>query len=138
VKIDYNSGNEGVYIERLEKAMHHIGVDIIEIARIEKTIARWGEKFLHRIYSEPELRLYRKKPSSLAARFACKEAVMKLLEKGRKGINWREVETLSHPSGKPLVNLYGRAQSVANKLGVKEIAVSLSHSREYAIALVTS
>ena len=115
----------------------YIGVDIIEIDRIQKAIARWGETFLQRVYTESELELYRKKPSSLAARFACKEAVMKLLGTGRNGINWREIETLSHPSGKPEVNLHGKAQSKAKELGLKEIAVSLSHSREYAIAMVT-
>ena len=116
---------------------HYIGIDIIEIARIKKAITRWGETFLHRVYTDAELKLYRKKPSSLAVRFACKEAVMKLLGTGRKGIHWLEIETLSHSSGKPLLNLYGRAQSKANKLGIKEIAVSLSHSKEYAVASVT-
>ena len=115
---------------------YYTGIDIIEIERIKKAITRWGERFLRRIYTDPELRLSGRKPQSLAARFACKEAVMKLLGTGKKGINWLEIETLSHPSGKPLVNLYGRAQSEANKLGVKEIAVSLSHSKEYAIASV--
>jgi len=62
---------------------------------------------------------------------------MKLLGTGRNGIRWREIETLSHPSGKPLLNLYGRAQSQARKLGLKEIAVSLSHARDYAIASVS-
>ena len=114
----------------------HIGIDIIEIARIERAIARWGKRFLQRVYTESELRLYHKKPESLAARFAGKEAVMKLLGTGRKGISWKEIETLSHPSGKPLLNLYGRAQVVAEKLGLKEIVISLSHSREYAIAMV--
>jgi len=114
----------------------YIGVDIIEIARIKKAIARWGETFLQRVYTESELKLYRKKPSSLAARFACKEAVMKLLGTGRNGINWREIETLSHSSGKPEVNLRGKAQIKASELGLKEIAVSLSHSKEHAIAYV--
>jgi len=116
--------------------MQHIGVDIIEVARIEKAVARWGERFLRRIYTDSELRLYRRKPSSLAARFASKEAVIKLLGKERKGICWKEIETLSHPGGKPLVNLYGNAQAEAQRLGLKEIAVSLSHSREHAIAFV--
>jgi holo-[acyl-carrier protein] synthase len=116
---------------------HYIGVDIIEIARIRKAIARWGETFLRRVYTESELELYGQNPSSLAARFACKEAVMKLLGPGRNDIHWREIETLSHPSGKPLVNLYGRALGQANKLGLKEIAVSLSHSKDYAIASVS-
>ena len=115
--------------------MHCTGIDIIEITRVEKAIASWGERFLHRIYTQSELELYGKKPSSLAARFASKEAVMKLLGTGRKGIGWREIETLSLPSGKPVVNLYGRAKIKAQKLGLKEVKVSLSHSREYAVAL---
>ena len=77
--------------------MHYIGIDIIEIARIKKAIARWGESFLHRVYTEPELRLYHKKPSSLAARFAGKEAVIKALEAQAKGISWKEIEILSDP-----------------------------------------
>lgn len=116
---------------------HYTGIDIIEIARIKKAVARWGESFLRRVYTDSELKLYREKPASLAARFACKEAVMKLLGTGRRGIHWREIETLSHPSGKPLLNLYGNAQSKASELGIKEIAVSLSHSKEYAIASVS-
>ena len=117
---------------------HYIGVDIIEIGRIKEAVESWGERFLRRVYTESELAVYRNKPSSLAARFACKEAVMKLLGTGRIGVGWREVETLSHPGGKPRVNLYGRAQSKADEMGIKEIAVSLSHSKEYAIAYVSA
>jgi len=118
--------------------MHYVGTDIIEIARIEKAIARWGDSFLRRVYTDLELKLYRRKPSSLAARFAGKEAVMKLLGTGRKGVSWKEIETLSHPSGKPLLHLYGRALVKAKSLGLKGVAISLSHSRKYAIALVAS
>jgi len=114
--------------------MQHIGVDIIEIVRIEEAVANWQERFLSRVYTDAELKLCRRNPSSLAARFAGKEAVMKLLGTGAKGVSWKDIETLSYPSGKPLVNLYGRAKIVADKLGLKEIAISLSHSREYAIA----
>ena len=117
---------------------HYIGVDIIEIGRIKEAVEHWGEKFLKRVYTESELAKYSNKPSSLAARFACKEAVMKLLGTGRSGVHWREIETLSHTSGKPLVNLYGRAQVKADELGIKEIAVSLSHSKEYAVACVSA
>ncbi len=113
---------------------HYIGTDIIEITRIKQALDRWGERFLHLVYTEPELNLYGRSPQSLAARFACKEAVMKLLATERKGISWQDIETLSYPNGKPLLNLYGRAQSEASKLGIKEIAISLSHSKEYAIA----
>ena len=113
---------------------HYIGTDIIEIARIKQAIDRWGERFLGRVYTEPELNLFGKSPQALAARFASKEAVMKLLGTGTNGVGWREIETLYYPSGKPLLNLYGRAQNEANKLGIKEIDVSLAHSREHAIA----
>ena len=116
--------------------MHYIGIDIIEIARIEKAIARWGERFLHRVYTEPELRLCRKKPSRLAGRFAGKEAIMKALGTGIKGISWREIEILAEPGGKPVVNLYGKAQAKAEGLGLDKLAISLSDSKEYAIAFV--
>ncbi len=117
--------------------MHHLGIDIVEIPRIEEAIARWGEAFLRRVYTDTELSLYRQKPSSLAARFAGKEAVMKLLGTGWIGVRWKDIEILSHSSGKPLLNIYGRAQAKAKRLGLKEIAISLSHCREYAIASVT-
>ena len=114
-----------------------IGIDIIEIARIEKAIARWGEKFLSRVYTDEELRLYRKKPSSLAARFAAKEATIKALGKPSSGIGWREVEILSDPRGKPLVHLHGRAKDQALSLCLCKMEISLSHSKENAIALAT-
>ena len=116
--------------------MQHIGVDIIEIARIERAIARWGKSFLRRVYTEPELKLYHQKPWSLAARFAGKEAVIKALGIPPKGVSWKEIEILSDPDGKPLVHLYGKVQQQANKLGLDHLAISLSHSKEYAIALV--
>lgn len=116
--------------------MHCIGIDIIEIGRIHKAIERWGERFLHRVYTESELRLCRQKPSSLAVRFAGKEAVMKALGTGTKGISWREIEILAAPSGQPLVHLYGKAQKQADGLGLDKLAISLSHSEEYAIAFV--
>ena len=116
--------------------MHYIGIDIIEIARIEKAAARWGGSFLHRVYTEPELKLCHKKPSSLAARFAGKEAVIKALGTQTKGISWREIEILAEPSGKPSVRLYGKAQNQADSLGLGKLAISLSHSKEYAVAFV--
>jgi len=116
--------------------MHYIGIDIIEIVRIKKAIARWGESFLHRIYTEPELKLYHKKPSSLAARFAGKEAVIKTLGTQAKGTCWKEIEILSDPSGKPLVHLHGKVRNQANGLGLDNLVISLSHSKKYAIACV--
>ncbi|GAI82167.1 unnamed protein product [marine sediment metagenome] len=116
--------------------MHYIGIDIIEIARIERAITRWGQSFLHRIYTDLELGLCHKKPASLAARFAGKEAVVKALGTQNKGISWKEIEILSESSGKPLVHLQGKAQNQANSLGLNNLAISLSHSRQYAIAFV--
>ncbi|GAI48585.1 unnamed protein product, partial [marine sediment metagenome] len=94
--------------------------------------------FLHRVYTEPELKLYHKKPSSLAVRFAGKEAVIKALGTQAKGVSWKEIEILSDPSGRPLVHLYGKAQKQASGLGLNNLAISLSHSKEYAIACVAS
>ncbi len=116
--------------------MHYVGTDIIEISRIEEAISRWGESFLHRVYTDPELRLYRNHIASLAARFAAKEAVIKALEKPKKGGGWKEIEILSDPEGKPVVHLYGEAQKKASRLGLDALAISLSHSKDYAIAFV--
>jgi holo-[acyl-carrier protein] synthase len=113
---------------------HHIGTDIIEIARIRQAIERYGDRFLKRVFTPDELRIYGRHAHSLAASFASKEAVMKLLGTGNRGVAWREIETLYHASGKPLIRLNGRAKKQAEALGIKEIDVSLSHSRDNAIA----
>ena len=113
-------------------------MDIIEITRIEKAINRWGKRFLHRIYTRPELKLCREKPQALAVRFAGKEAAMKALGTGIRGISWQEIEIMAEPSGQPLVHLYGKAQDKADSLGLGPLAISLSDSKEYAIAVVVS
>ena len=112
------------------------GVDIIEISRIRKMVKRWGKRFLDRIYTDTELRICKGKPERLASRFAGKEAVMKALGTGARGISWREVEIASESSGKPVVNLYGKAQEKARSLGIEGLAISLSDSREYSVAFV--
>lgn len=116
--------------------MYCVGVDIIEIDRIKRVTARWGERFLKRVYTEAELGICQTRVPALAVRFAGKEAVMKALGTGRKGVGWREIEVLSNSDGKPLVYLYEKAQKKAEELGLGELAISLSHSREYAIASV--
>ena len=113
---------------------HYIGTDIIEIARIRQTIERWGERFLNRVYTVSEQKMYDRRAHSLAACFAGKEAVMKVLGTGARGVTWREIETRHHRSGKPYIKLHGRARQEAEKLGIKEIDISLAHSREYATA----
>ena len=116
--------------------MHCLGLDIVEIARIEGAIARWGRHFLHRVYTEAEIGFCRNRVPELAVRFAAKEAAMKALGTGIRGVGWREIEILPNREGTPLVYLHGRAQSRAKELGLSDLAVSLSHSREYAIASV--
>ena len=116
--------------------MHCIGVDIIEIDRIREAVERWGERFLQRVFTGAELNICRRNPGRLAARFAGKEAVMKALGTGARGVSWKEIEIASEPNGKPLVNLHGKAQEKATDLGLDELAISLSDSKYYAIAFV--
>lgn len=116
--------------------MHYVGVDIIEVARIEKAVACWGERFLRRVYTDSELELCCNQPQSLAARFAGKEAVIKTLGGLSKGFSWREIEILSDPRGKPIVHLHGSMRARANTLGVDSLDISLSDCEEYAVAFV--
>ena len=112
-----------------------IGVDIIEIDRIKRAISRWQGAFLKRIYTPAELENHHN-VSSLAARFAAKEAVMKALGTGTRGVSWTDIEILTNGSGAPIVRLYGRALRKSAKVGIARFQVSLSHSRKYAIAFV--
>lgn len=118
--------------------MHTVGVDIVEIHRIQAALDRWGERFLQRVYTEREIKFCRGRSPELAARFAGKEAVMKALGTGVRGVGWRDVEILPMRGGKPLVFLHGRALLRAKALGLADFAISLSHSRDYAIASVVS
>ncbi len=114
--------------------MQRVGVDIIEIGRIRATVERWGVRFLNRIYTPTELAYARGRAPQLAARFASKEAVMKLLGTGIRGVAWREIEVVRQRSGAPAVALHGRALQRARRLGLGELSLSISHSREYAVA----
>lgn len=116
--------------------MHAVGVDIIEISRIAQTVKRWGDRFLLRTYTEGELAYCRGRAPQLAARFAAKEAVMKALGTGIRGVSWRDVEVVRARSGAPSIKLHGRGARVAERLAMSQVAISLSHSREYAVASV--
>jgi holo-[acyl-carrier protein] synthase len=118
-----------------------IGVDIVEIERIARTLTRFGERFLRRVYTEAEIAYCRGKPSRLAARFAAKEAVAKALGVGifwREGVYWRDVEVIRDRRGKPGIRLSGGALERAQQEGLTHWALSLSHSREYAVAMVVA
>ena len=117
-------------------SVYSVGIDVIEIERVEKAIARYGERFLKRIYTEQELEYCRRKAdaSSFAVRFAAKEAVAKALGLGiSQGVRWTDVEVLNDPHGKPYVRLHGR---MAELLQGKTVHLSLSHSRTCAVAMV--
>ena len=110
------------------------GVDIIEINRIKSVLEKYPDKFLNRIYTKNELDFCKNKPNRLAARFAVKEAVMKTLGTGVKGVGWKDIETLRKPGQRPFVKLHNRALLKSKKLGIENICISISHSKEYAIA----
>jgi holo-[acyl-carrier protein] synthase len=112
------------------------GVDIIEINRVQKVLDRYGDHFLRRVFTTEEVTECRGRTDALAARFAAKEATTKALGTGIGPISWREVETLHKRSGEPYIVLRGRALQLANSLGLTHWAISLSHSRDNAIAVV--
>ena len=116
--------------------MHHVGVDIIEIARVADAIAQYGERFLHRVYTDAELEYCGNRVNQLATRFAAKEAVVKALGAGNSGIGWKDMEIVSSEDGAPSIKLHGEAIERFNALGLTDLAVSLSHSKEYAVASV--
>ena len=116
------------------------GIDIAETARIKQAMARHGERFARRIYTPGEIAYceqHKNKAERYAARFAAKEAAFKALGTGwRNGVQWREVEVVHQPTGKPELRLTGRAEELARELGVARMAVSLSHSDRYVVAQV--
>ena len=114
------------------------GVDIIEIPRIQRVLQLYGERFLRRIFTQSEIDYCRGRAPNLAGRFAAKEATMKSLGTGVRGVGWKDIEVVRHPSGAPSIKLHGRAEMRAQRLGVREISVSISHSREYAVAFVVT
>ena len=115
--------------------MTAIGIDIIEIERVELAITKWGNHFLKRIYTEAELNICQDRALSLAARFAAKEAMMKVLGTGARDVTWHEIEILTNDTGKPSVQLYGRALDKAAELNFREFSISLSDSKQHAVAV---
>jgi holo-[acyl-carrier protein] synthase len=116
------------------------GIDIAEVPRIRQSIARFGDRFLRRIYTPGEIRYCDSKANRVeryAARFAAKEAAMKALGTGwSHGVRWQDCEVVRMPGGRPNIAFHGKAGEVAASLGVKHAALSLSHTAEQAIAQV--
>ncbi|MER2599163.1 MAG: holo-ACP synthase [Caldilineales bacterium] len=123
-----------------------IGVDMVEVSRIERALQRWGERFLRRVYTDAEIAYCAGRTQSLAARWAAKEAVSKALGTGWAAqaeheagwVDWNEIEVARLPSGQPMVQLHGKAAARAAALGLSAWQLSLSHTPAYAVAMVVA
>ena len=116
------------------------GVDLAEVPRIRASIERYGEKFIRRIYTPAEIAYVERKANKFeryAARFAAKEAGMKAIGTGwRRGVTWQDFEVANLAGGKPTLLLHGVAAKFAEKLGVKNISLSITHTAELGMAHV--
>ena len=112
-----------------------LGIDIVRVARIRDTLARFGARFSHRVLTAAERRYVRDRPETMAGRWAAKEAVSKVLGLGVRGIGWQDIEVERLPTGQPAVRLHGRAAVRAEQLGMARIALSISHESDYAVAI---
>lgn len=116
------------------------GIDLIEIARIQHSLDRYSERFLDKVFTAGEKTYCLRKRNaaeSLAARFAAKEAAAKALGTGiSHGVTWREIEVVREPGGRPSVAFHGRAREIADRIGVVNKALSLTHTAEMAMASV--
>jgi holo-[acyl-carrier protein] synthase len=119
-----------------------VGVDIVEVLRIAKMIERHGDMFLNRVFTPQEVAYCSARKAATqhyAGRWAAKEAVLKALGAGwSQNLRWQEIELLNEPAGRPLVRLSGGARLVADRLGVGEVLVSVSHCRTHAVAYATA
>lgn len=116
------------------------GVDLVETSRIEEAMERHGTRFIERLCTPEEIAYcdkFKNRAERYAARFAAKEAAFKALGTGwGKGVRWRDVEVTHQASGKPELSLTGRAQELAEQLGVARMQISISHADHYAMAQV--
>lgn len=116
------------------------GVDLAEVDRIEAAIGRHGDRFIARIYTPLEIAYVSRKANKFerfAARFAAKEAAMKAIGTGwRHGVGWHDFEVANLPSGKPTLLFHGAAAEFSKKLGVRNVSLSLTHTKQYGMAIV--
>ncbi|NLM97751.1 MAG: holo-ACP synthase [Halanaerobiaceae bacterium] len=115
-----------------------LGVDLVDIKRIEELINKRGQAFLEKVFTLREIEYCESKAARYqhyAARFAAKEAVVKMLA-GAEGIGWKDIEVLKAGNGKPELVLSGQARKAADRLGIKRLHLSISHEKELAIAQV--
>lgn len=116
------------------------GVDLAEVPRIRASIERFGDRFIQRIYTAAEIAYVESKANRYeryAARFAAKEAGMKAIGTGwKRGVRWQDFEVVNLPSGKPTLRFHGMAAQFADRLGVKNVSLSLTHTAELGMAYV--
>ncbi len=112
-----------------------LGIDIIKVDRIRRSLDRFGTRFSSRVLTTAEQRYVRDRPETFAGRWAAKEAVSKVLGLGVRGIGWRDIEVERLPTGQPSVRLHGRAAERAEQLGMDRIALSITHESDYAVAI---
>jgi len=114
------------------------GIDLVDFPRIEGMIERHGDRFLNRVFTTVEQRYARDHRNSVekyAGRFAAKEAILKLVGTGWRGkIAWTDVEVVNDPAGRPEVRLSGEVKEIAEKLGIRQISISITHTANFAIA----
>jgi holo-[acyl-carrier protein] synthase len=115
-----------------------VGVDMVEISRIEIILERHGDRFLRRVYTDGELAYAKGRLSALAARWAAKEAMAKALGTGIGPVGFREIEVVCNARGKPELCLHGNAAHLAQRLHLSQFALSLSHAADYALAFVVA
>jgi len=116
------------------------GVDLAEVDRIQRSVERFGRRFIERIFTPGEIAYAERKANKyerFAARFAAKEAGMKAIGTGwKRGVRWRDFEVINLPSGKPTLRFHGKAAEYAAKLGVRNVALSITHTKATALAHV--
>jgi len=114
------------------------GVDMIEVARIARGIERHGQRFLDRFFTPQEQVYCNGRTTSLAGRFAIKEAVGKALGTGIGDVQWTEIEVVCDERGRPQLVLHGQAKELARQLGLANWSISLSHTEQHAIGMVVA
>jgi holo-[acyl-carrier protein] synthase len=114
------------------------GVDAVEIHRVKEVLEHHGDRFLKRVFTDLEIAFCRGRAHELAVRFAGKEAMMKALGTGVRGVGWRDIEILPDRRGKPLVYLHDRARKRAETIGLGQPEISLTHSEDMALAFVVA
>lgn len=115
-----------------------IGVDMIEVVRIERAASRHGERFFKRFFTDKERELCQDQPRRLAARLAAKEAAAKAFGTGIGDVRWIDIEVLHDERGRPFLQLHGEAAALAQKMGLSTWEVSLSHTQDNALAFVVA